>query len=72
MMSSLRKNNKHVNRTDAPQMGTTVNADITLMWLIANDKYKVYVEPNGKVTCFHNKKPVQQSEFCSVVARVLA
>jgi hypothetical protein len=63
---------KQVNHVNAPKMGTTVNAEITLVWEMAGDKYKAYVERDGSIICLHNKEEVQQSEFLSVVARVPA
>lgn len=61
-----------VDQADAPKIGTTINADITLMWVTAGDKYKVYVARDGSQLYFHNKRAVEQHEFLSLVARVLA
>ena len=57
---------------DAPKIGTTVNAEITLVWLGVGDKFKAYVQRDGSIICMQNKTEVAQGDFVKVVTRIPA
>jgi hypothetical protein len=63
---------KQVQQSQAPKMGTTVNAEITLLWENSGERFKTYVQRDGSAVFFHNKTEVPQSVFIDSVARVSA
>jgi len=50
-------------RSPRPKIILTINGEIGLSWNHARDEFHAYIQPNGSVQFFHNRKHVDKSDF---------
>lgn len=60
---------RHAHR---PNMGLTVNGEISLAWENTGDEFRAYIKPDGSVQYFRNKTTVDERSFCTYLTAVPA
>ena len=58
---------KQLQHSHAPKMGTTVNAEITLLWENSGERFKAYIQRDGSGIFLQNKTEIPEKVFIDLV-----
>lgn len=54
-------------RVSRPKIRLTVDGEIALSWNHTRDEFQAFIQPNGSVHFFHNRKHIDKADFSKLL-----